>query len=47
VITKSTEQGSDQRGKKLVKKIFGKVKKNESVKYNVKEIVGIGFKIGI
>ena len=47
MITKNTEQGSDQRGKKLVKKIFGKVKKNESVKYNVKDVVGIGFKIGI
>ncbi len=47
MITKNSDQGSDQRGKKVVKKIFAKVKKNDSVKYNVKDVVGIGFKIGI
>ena len=47
VITKNNENSNDPRGKKLVKKIFGKVKKLESVKYSVKEVVGIGFKIGI
>ena len=47
MITKNMDQSSDARGKKLVKKIFGKVKKNDTVKYNVKDIVGVGFKIGI
>jgi hypothetical protein len=35
------------RGKKLVRKIFGKAKKLENVNYSVKDVVGIGFKIGI
>jgi len=47
VITKNMDQPYEFKAKKMVKKILGKLKKNDSIKYNVKEIVGVGFKIGI
>jgi hypothetical protein len=33
--------------KKIVKKVLGKVQKCEEFRYNVKEVVGIGFRIGV
>lgn len=41
------EQANDSKMKKVVKKLAAKLKKSDDVKYSVKDIVSIGFKIGI
>lgn len=47
VITKSGEQVGDGKIKKVIKKVHGRIKKLQEVKYPVKDIVSVGFKIGI
>jgi hypothetical protein len=41
------DQVSESKMKKFIKKASYKLKKTDEVKYSVKEIVSIGFRIGI